>query len=232
VVTYVSRNLEPYRGFPQFMRAAEIILARRPDAQILVVGGDQPGYGRQPPEGTSYRDLLLREVRIDPERVHFLGRLPYSAYLKVLQVSSAHVYLTVPFVLSWSLLEAMAAECLIVASATPPVQEVIADSVSGLLVDFFQPAQVATRVLEALDRPEALAPLRSRARQTILERYALARCLPRQIALIETLARRAAPPLQAPPPPALAALFTEMATRGPRRILLKPLAEPAAPVQS
>jgi glycosyltransferase involved in cell wall biosynthesis len=192
---------------------------------ILVVGGDQPGYGRQPPEGMTYREMLMREVKLDAERIHFLGRLPYGDYLKVLQVSSAHVYLTVPFVLSWSMLEAMAAECLLVASATPPVQEVIAEGVNGLLVDFFQPEQVARRVFEALDRPEAFAPLRTGARQTILERYALAHCLPRQIALIETLAGGSRPQPEAPPPPELRRVFAEMSRRGPRRILLKPAAE-------
>ena len=225
VVTYVSRNLEPYRGFPQFMRAAEAILAKRSDVQIVVVGGDKPGYGRQPPEGMTYREMLMREVKLDAERIHFLGRLPYSAYLKVLQVSSAHIYLTVPFVLSWSMLEAMASECLLVASATAPVQEVIADGVNGLLVDFFQPEQAATRVLEALDRPEAMAPLRRQARQTILERYALAQCLTRQLQLIETLAASTQPQPPSAPPPQLARLFAETAARGPRRFSFKQLAD-------
>jgi glycosyltransferase involved in cell wall biosynthesis len=228
VVTYVSRNLEPYRGFPQFMRAAEMILARHSGAQILVVGGDQSGYGRQAPEGMSYRDMLLREVKLDRERIHFLGRLPYSAYLKVLQVSSAHIYLTVPFVLSWSMLESMAAECLLVASATPPVQEVVVDGENGLLADFFQPEQVAARVLEALERPETLAPLRSKARATILERYALTQCLPRQLALVETLAGGRLPQPEAPPSPHLARVFAERSMSGPRRSVLKSLANAAS----
>lgn len=227
VVTYVARNLEPYRGFPQFMRAAAVILASRPDVQILVVGGEQGGYGRQAPEGTSYRELLMREVKLDPTRIHFLGRLPYSEYLKVLQVSAVHIYLTVPFVLSWSMLESMAAECLLVASATPPVQEVIEDGVNGLLVDFFDPKQIAQRVLEALDRGAALSPLRSAARQTILDRYALARCLPQQLALIEALAGGTQPPLQEPPPPHLRRIFAEASARGPRRVTLRQPAEAA-----
>ncbi|HEX9648424.1 MAG TPA: glycosyl transferase family 1, partial [Alphaproteobacteria bacterium] len=107
VVTYAVRNLEPYRGFHQFLRAARLILERRPRAQIVVVGGDEVSYGRRPPAGTTFREHYLAEAPIDQARVHFLGRLPYDQYLRVLQVSQAHIYLTVPFVLSWSMLEAM-----------------------------------------------------------------------------------------------------------------------------
>lgn len=187
VVTYVARTLEPYRGFPSFMRAAAMLCARRPNCHVLVVGGTGRCYGRPPPRGTTYRELILKEVEVDPARVHFLGTLPYSQYLKVLQVSAAHVYLTVPFVLSWSMLEAMSAGCLVVGSNTPPVAEAIEDGKNGLMVDFHSPEEIAERVEEALDDPTRMAPLREAARRTALERYDLERCLPLQIKLLEDL---------------------------------------------
>ncbi|HLF58162.1 MAG TPA: glycosyltransferase family 4 protein [Alphaproteobacteria bacterium] len=188
VVTYVARNLEPYRGFPVFMRAVEEICRRRPHAQIVIVGGDGVSYGRRLPKGETYRAKALSEVKIDAARVHFLGYIPYERYLKVLKVSSAHVYLTYPFVLSWSMLEAMSAGCLIVGSDTPPVTEVLAEGKNGLLVDFFSPKQIADRVDEVLDHKDRFAILRRHARETILERYELNNCLKKHVKLIKSLA--------------------------------------------
>jgi glycosyltransferase involved in cell wall biosynthesis len=201
VVTYISRNLEPYRGFKTFMKAAELILKRRPACHILVVGGDSVSYGRAPADGRKWRDVMLEEVDLDPARMHFLGRVPYQQFLSVLQVSAAHIYLTVPFVLSWSMLEAMSAECLIIGSRTPPVEEVIEDGRNGLLADFFSPEEVADRVDQVLDHPTRMKDLRQRARQTVLDRYALKLCLPRHEKLIETLASGRTP-LAAVPAPA------------------------------
>jgi len=200
VVTYVARNLEPYRGFPSFMRAAAKICARRPNCHILIVGGDGVSYGRRPRAGTTYRQMMLAEVDIDPTRVHFLGKLPYGQYLKVLQVSSAHVYLTVPFVVSWSMLEAMSVGCPVIGSNTPPVAEVIEDGKNGLLADFFSPEEIAERVDEALDHEDRMAALRERARNTILERYDLANCLPRQLKVMEDLIAGRRPELACQPP--------------------------------
>lgn len=188
VVTYVARNLEPYRGFPTFMRAAEMILKRRPKAQILVVGGDRVSYGRKRKDGKSYREYYLDKLDLDPARIHFLGRVPYATYLKVLQISAAHIYLTVPFVLSWSMLEAMSAGCLLVGSRTAPVEEVIKDGHNGLLVDFFSPGEVADRVDTVLDHPDRMQQIRHAARQTIVRQYALETCLGRQVKLIEQMA--------------------------------------------
>ena len=191
VITFVNRQLEPYRGYHVFMRALPEILKRRPEAQVLIVGGNGVSYGRKPPEGKSWRTIFLDEVRdrIDMSRVHFLGQIPKPDFLSMLQVSSCHVYLTYPFVLSWSMLEAMANECLVIGSATPPVQEVIEDGRNGLLVDFHSPEQVATAVVRALARPEAYLPLREAARRSILDRYDLhSRCLPDLIRLIDTVA--------------------------------------------
>lgn len=187
IVTYVARNLEPYRGFHIFMQALPQLLATRPNAQVLIVGGDEVSYGHAAPAGKSWREHCLAQYDegLDLSRVHFLGKLPYRQYLKVLQVSSAHVYLTYPFVLSWSMLEAMAAGCLIVGSATAPVQEVIRHEQNGLLVDFFDVSGWAATVADALARRAELTPLRVAARQTILHHYDLAmHCLPKQLEFV------------------------------------------------
>jgi glycosyltransferase involved in cell wall biosynthesis len=144
-------------------------------------------YGKHLPDGQTYKQLMLEKLSIDLSRVHFTGLLPYSQYVQVLQASSVHVYLTRPFVLSWSMLEAMATGCLVVASATPPVQEVIEDGENGLLVDFFSPEQIADRVEEVLDDPLHMASIRNRARETVMEKYALSDLLPRQMELLQRL---------------------------------------------
>jgi glycosyltransferase involved in cell wall biosynthesis len=191
VVTYAARNLEPYRGFPSFLRAVPEILRRRPDARVVIAGGDGASYGPPPPGGGSWREALCAEVGCDPSRVHFVGHLKRPDYVRLLQVSAAHVYLTVPFVLSWSMIEAMSCGCLVVGSATAPVQEVIEDGRNGWLVDFFDPAAIAARVAEALAQGSALAHLRLTARETVLERYSLEKCLPAWIALMQaTIAGR------------------------------------------
>ena len=189
IVTYGTRGMEPYRGFPQFMEAAALLLEQRPGLHIVVFGADRVAYGPALPPGQSFKQKMLEELpNHDTDRIHFTGLLSYTDYLRVLQASSAHVYLTVPFVLSWSLLEAMSAGCLIVASDTEPVREVMSDGKNGLLVDFFSPDQIAASVGKALDRPEKLRHLRDAARQTILERYSLGSLLPQHIRLIEEVA--------------------------------------------
>ena len=193
ILTYVARNLEPYRGFHQFMRALPRILAARPKAQVLIVGGDEVSYGARLPPGQSFRQQLLDELgdSLDAQRVHFLGKLPYASFIKVLQISRAHVYLTYPFVLSWSMLEAMAAGALIIGSRTAPVEEVIHHGGNGLLVDFFSPSDIADLAIEALQAPDTFASLRQNARETILERYDLrTRCLPAQLQLINAMLPR------------------------------------------
>jgi glycosyltransferase involved in cell wall biosynthesis len=194
VITYVSRNLEPYRGFPTFMRAAGLILKRRPKAHIIVIGGDGVSYGSRPRGGGNWREQMLAEVDPDPERIHFLGKVKYDVFLRTLQLSSAHVYLTVPFVLSWSMLEAMSAGCLVIGSRTPPVEEVIKDGHNGLLADYFSHEEVADRVGQVLDHPDRMARIRRAARQTVLDRYALNDCLEKQAKLITDVARGAKQP--------------------------------------
>lgn len=166
LVTYMARNLEPYRGFHSFMRAIPHILAGHAQARILIVGGDEVSYGFPPRDAPNWRAKLLGELPIDSRRVHFLGKLPYASYRKVLQVSAAHVYLTYPFVLSWSMLEAMACGCLLIGSDTAPVREVLRHTENGYLVDFFDPQAIAAQVLDALHQPQRQQALRHAARQT------------------------------------------------------------------
>ena len=193
VVTYVARNLEPYRGFHIFMRALPEIQRRCPKARAVIIGGDEVSYGRQAGNGRTWRQTLLAEVgaKLDLSRVHFLGRVPYNIFINVLQVSSAHVYLTYPFVLSWSMLDAMAAGCVVIASETAPLKEVIRDGENGLLFDFFDVKAIAEKVEEVLGEPKRHEALRIRARKTLEQRFDLKRvCLPRQIALVESLLGR------------------------------------------
>lgn len=191
VVTFVSRNLEPYRGYHIFMRALPQILRARPQARAIIIGGDGVSYGPAAPQGRKWRDVFLNEVkeRLDLSRVHIVGRLPYDVLLQVLQVSAAHVYLTYPFILSWSMLEAMAAGALVIGSDTAPVREVIRHGHNGLLVNFFEADALAVCVIDALATSERYQPLRQAARRTIVESYDLrSLCLPRQTELIGRLA--------------------------------------------
>ncbi|HXU94392.1 MAG TPA: glycosyltransferase, partial [Gallionella sp.] len=191
VMTFVNRSLEPYRGYHSFVRAIPEIQRRRPHAHIVMVGADEGGYGRQPPKGTTWRAHFLNEVsgEIDFRRLHFVGYIPYDALVSLMQVSAVHVYLTYPFVLSWSMIEAMSAGCLVVGSKTAPVEEVISDGENGLLVDFFSPADIAGKVATALASPSDFTDLRRRARETVIDRYDLHRiCLPQHLAYIDELA--------------------------------------------
>lgn len=171
VITYVARNLEPYRGFHVFMRALEQIQKKHKTCHAVIVGGDDVSYGSKPADAPNWREKMLREVMLDPTRTHFLGKVPYEVYKKVLQVSKAHVYLTYPFVLSWSMLEAMASGGLVLGSRTAPVQEVLEDGMNGRLVDFFKPGDIARQVVDALSMPiDAQRGLRLAARSFAQER--------------------------------------------------------------
>ena len=181
IVTYVARGMEPYRGFPQLIETISLLQKQRPECHFVIVGKNRVAYGKPLPDGQTYKDAMLEKFPLDMQRVHFTGLIPYEEYLQVLQASDAHIYLTRPFVLSWSMLEAMAVGCLIVGSATAPVREVIEDGVNGLLVDFFQPEKIAAKVNEALDNPEGMAKIRAQARKTIVQRYDLNRLLPQHL---------------------------------------------------
>jgi glycosyltransferase involved in cell wall biosynthesis len=206
VITYVSRNLEPYRGFHVFMRALPAILRRHPHAHVLIVGGDGLSYSDPPPYGGTYREMLLTEAsaKLDLDRVHFLGQVPFETYLNVLQVSSVHIHLTYPFVLSWSFLEAMSAGCLVVGSATPPVLEVLRNRVNGLAVNFFSIDDICDRVDEVLDHADRMQAIRDAARATVIRDFDVkAVALPSWDQLVCTLANGQLP-CEQPPNPGLA----------------------------
>ena len=185
IVTYVARGMEPYRGFPQLIETISLLQQKRPQCHFVIVGKDRVAYGKSLPDGKTYKEAMLEKIPLDMNRVHFTDLLPYNEYLQVLQASSVHIYLTRPFVLSWSMLEALSTGCLIVASDTAPVTEVIEDNVNGLLVNFFDPQQICDRAIEALDNPEKMATIRTQARETILERYDLAKLLPQHLQWIK-----------------------------------------------
>ena len=190
VLTFVNRNLEPYRGYHTFMRALPGVLAARPAARVVIVGGNEVSYGAAPKQG-SWKEHFLAEVRdrLDLSRVHFVGKLAYPQFVALMQVSRAHAYLTYPFVLSWSMLEAMAAGAHVVASSTAPVTEVITDGVNGTLVDFFDVAGWSRALTEALANPDRFAAHRLAARATVLERYDLhGICLPQMVDFVESFA--------------------------------------------
>lgn len=188
VLTFINRNLEPYRGYHSFIRALPTVLEARPNAHVVLVGGDDVSYGMRPKDGRSWKETYLNEVRdkLDMSRVHFTGKIPYSSFVSLMQVSRVHCYLTVPFVLSWSMLEAMSAGALVVGSRTAPVEELITDGENGRLVDFFDTDEIADTLIDGLARPEAYLSMRRAARQQIVDNYDLRSiCLPRLIALVE-----------------------------------------------
>lgn len=194
VITFVNRNLEPYRGYHIFMRALPELLRRRPRAQVLLVGGDEVSYGAAPSGGRKWKEIFIQEVRgqiseADWARVHFLGKIPYEHFVTLLQVSTVHVYLTYPFVLSWSLLEAMSAGCAIVASDTTPLREAITHGRTGRLVGFFDAAGLTREVCGLLEAPEERRRLGAAAREFARANFDLQTiCLPRQLEWVRRLA--------------------------------------------
>ncbi len=190
IVTYIARNMERTRGFHQFMRALPKILDARPNARVVAIGGSETSYGQSSKHPGGLRGEMEAEVghRIDWSRVHFIGRVPYLEFCRIIQISRCHIYLTMPFVLSWSLLEAMAMEATIVSSDVEPVREVMTDGETGLLVDFFDPDAIAARVVDVLEDPSKFAHLGPAARAHIVENYDfLTRSLPGFIAHVNAL---------------------------------------------
>lgn len=186
IITYVSRGFEPYRGFPQFMDAIRIVLKNRPKCHVVIVGADKTFYGSPSPDGRTYKQIEVDKGGFDASRVHFVGRRSREDYAKILQAGTVHVYLTRPFILSWSLMESMAAGCCVISSATPPVEEMITDNVNGLLSDFRSPKHIASRIEEALDDRKLRERLSKAARESMVEKYALDKMLAKQIAMLES----------------------------------------------
>ncbi len=195
VITFINRNLEPARGFHVFMRALPQLLANRPSARVVIVGGGDVGYGAAAPGGVGWKDRFVSEIRpqlTDAQwaRVHFVGRVPREALTRLLQISTVHVYLTYPFVLSWSLIEAMSIGCAVVASDTAPLHEVIRNGENGLLVPFFDHQALAQRVTNLLANQPERRRLGAAARATAVAHYDLKRvCLPQQLSWANGLAQ-------------------------------------------
>jgi len=193
VITFVNRNLEPYRGYHIFMRSLPALLRRRPNAHVLIVGGDDVSYGSKPENGDSWKEIFANEVKpqipeSDLRRVYFLGKIPYPHFKALLQLSTVHVYLTYPFVLSWSLLEAMSIGCAIVGSDTQPLHEAIRHEETGQLVNFFDVQSLTNEICALLDNPKERERLGMNARAFAQERYDLkTACLPRQLEWVEQL---------------------------------------------
>lgn len=190
IVTFMSRNLETTRGYHQFMRAVPKIQKARPNARILVIGGNDASYGSKSKHPGGLRGQMEAEVGhlIDWDRLHFLGQVPYESYQSIIQISSCHIYLSMPFVLSWSLLESMSMEATIVASDVAPVREAVEHGKTGLLVDFFDPDAIAAQVADVLAEPRNYAQLGPAARQHVIDTYDFETvCLPEHIRQINAL---------------------------------------------
>jgi glycosyltransferase involved in cell wall biosynthesis len=197
VITFVSRNLEPYRGYHTLMRSLPEILAQRPHAKVLIVGNDDVSYGAKPDpqkySPSNWKDIFIQEVRpkiSEPNwsRVYFLGHVPYQFFIPLLQVSTVHIYLTYPFVLSWSLLEAMSAGCSIVASNTAPLLEAIKHNETGKMIDFFNPQELAKEVIKLAGNASERNRLGQNARNFAVQNYDLQTiCLPKQLKWVVNL---------------------------------------------
>ena len=191
IITFVNRNLEPYRGYHIFMRSLPKILKERPNAKIIIVGGNGVSYGKNAPAGNTWKDIFYNEIKSslttsEKKRIFYLGNISYEHYILILQISSVHVYLTYPFVLSWSLLEAMSIGCTIVASNTQPLHEVIIDNVNGLLFDFFDFNQLSNLVIKLLKDPFLRNDLGNQAREFASKNYDIKLCLKKQIDWVES----------------------------------------------
>lgn len=184
LITYTAWGMEPYRGFPQFLQAIAQLQKTRPDMHAIVVGENRVVYGRKRSDGKSWKQEMLETLDLDETRIHFPGKLPHEELRQIYQASSAHVYLTRPFILSWSMMESMASGCILIASDVPTVTEIVTDNETGLLVDFFDPEAIASRIEEALDHPEKMKTIRENARQHIIDHYSLKKNLPKHLAWI------------------------------------------------
>jgi glycosyltransferase involved in cell wall biosynthesis len=193
VITFVNRNLEPYRGYHSFMRSLPKIMKARPNVKVLIVGGNEVSYGAKPPAGKTWKDIFLDEVKdqIDLKRVFFLGKINRSAFTSLLQISRCHVYFTYPFVMSWSAVEALSVGALVVGSSTTPVKEFIKHGENGLLVDFFNYEEIASTVIDCLANPKKYDKIRKTARESIIKNYDLKTVsLPKQIKILRDFIKK------------------------------------------
>ena len=188
LITFINRTFEPLRGYHIFMRALPAVLAAVPDAQVVLIGNpDGTTYGARIRD-TNWKEHILDKVkdRLDMSRVHFTGLVTHDWMLQALSLSSAHVYYTYPFVLSWSLLEAMACECLVIGSDTGPLRDAIQDGVNGRLLDFFDVEALSQAMIDACRKPDAYLSMRKAARETVVAKFDRTTvCLPAWLNLIE-----------------------------------------------
>ena len=189
LITYTANTLAPYWGFWQFMEALPAVLEQKPEAHIVIVGSDRVSTEDTSSGKKAYKSVILEKIRLDPERVHFIDALTYEAYKRLLQASAVHVYLDSPLMLSTTLLEAMSCECLVIAPDTPPVREVITDGSNAIIADFSAPDKISQKILACLDYPSFMKAVKQKARQTVVERYAIEKTLPQTLDIIKKLAR-------------------------------------------
>ncbi len=189
VVTYTANLLAPYKGFGQFMEALPVVLEQKPDTYVVVLGADRVSFGDAKGDKKSYKSMILEKVKLDPDRVHFIDSLPYEDYIKLLQVSAVHVYIDSPLVVSRPLLEAMACECLVLASDILSVHEVIKDGTNGMIVDFSSPEKIAQKIINCLDFPSFMEKVKQKARQTIVDDYNLEKTVPEQLSIIKNMVK-------------------------------------------
>lgn len=172
VITHINNHMEPMRGLHIFARALPRLMAEVPDAQVMVFGRDSPRpYGGQPPEGKTWREIAFDGLDLDPARLHFMGKAPHAQMLAALRLSTAHVYYTYPFVLSWSVVEAMASGCYVIGSDTAPLRDAIEDGVNGRLLPFFDAAALSQALIDACRDPQASSAMRAAARATAVAKF-------------------------------------------------------------
>jgi glycosyltransferase involved in cell wall biosynthesis len=209
IVTYVSRGFESMRGFDIFMRAARLIARERQDVIFIIAGNEKMPYGGDEQylgEHQTFKDWVLAQDEYDLSRFHFVGRLAPAELGKLLAATDLHIYLTVPFVLSWSMMNAMSCGAVVLGSSTAPVKEMIRDGENGLLADFFNPEEFARKALQVLADPAEFRPLGRAAEEMIAERYSMEKVIPSMLSLYEEAMHRPPKPQAAHPLPALPAL--------------------------
>lgn len=191
LVTYASNLLAPYMGFDQFMLSLPAVLKSKPDAHVVILGSDRVSFGQKDgDEKKSYKSMILEKVDLDPERVHFIDRLAYEDYIRLLQASAVHIYIDSPLLVSRPLLEALSCGCLVIASDLPPIKEVVKDGTNGIIVDFTSSEKIGQKIIDCLEFPSFMEAVKQKASQTIADNYALEKMVPQQLDMIKKLIKK------------------------------------------